>query len=496
MKYWFRPATALVIVTIVVVAGVSSAGASAGSGKAGGRAGATPRKPGVAAATLEGPITVGEISPPVSAHALDFATNGYTEEEFFASGTATTYTANGELSSNGRWKVTPAGTAPYKTRFVVRRPQQLSRFNGTVVAEWLNVTVVETDADWSFTGQALMDEGAAWVGVSAQALGVVGGQARLSTGTGQEAQYSGGIRTTNPTRYGSLIHPGDQYSFDIFSQVAAALRSPGKVPVFGGRRARKIVAAGESQSAGWLSGYINAFQPITHAFDGFLVHSRGAGAAQPDGARPIGGTTAAYWLRTDLDVPVMVFETETDVGPRLRYALAAQPDTRRLRVWETAGTSHADAYFVGKDSNLCPGSKVNDGPHHYVVSAAMAALLRWVETGKAPAHAPRIQTGGPYGLTVARDEHGIALGGIRTPSVDVPVETLSGESKVQSAPLCGLFGSRTDFDSATLASLYPTKDAYLAAFDKSLDRAIKKGFIRRQDRTQYAAEARAFVFPA
>src|SRR5437879_13229691 len=84
MKYWFRPATALVIVTIVVVAGVSSAGASAGSGKAGGRAGATPRKPGVAAATLEGPITVGAVAPPVPAHARDFAPNGYTEEACFA----------------------------------------------------------------------------------------------------------------------------------------------------------------------------------------------------------------------------------------------------------------------------------------------------------------------------------------------------------------------------------------------------------------------------
>ena len=33
------------------------------------------------------------------------------------------------------------------------------------------------------------------------------------------------VNGLHPERYASLVHPGDPYSFDIFSEVAAALRS-------------------------------------------------------------------------------------------------------------------------------------------------------------------------------------------------------------------------------------------------------------------------------
>jgi hypothetical protein len=477
MRHLLRFASALLLAAVVIAP--SAVSVSAG------------RKPRVEPATLEGPIMVGELSPPADPRPPDLEAIGYTQEEFFASGTATAYAADGELGADGRWKFTPASTAPYKTRFIVRRPSAPDRFNGTVVVEWLNVTVVEAGPDWTYTRRALVDDGAAWIGVSAQALGVVGGTSLIQTGLAEQQAASGGIRASKPERYGSLEHPGDQYAFDIYSQVGAALRSPGGVPVLGESRARKIVAAGESQSAGFLTGYINAIQPVAQVFDGFFVHSRGAGAAQPDGTRAVRGSTTAYRFRPDLNVPVMVFETETDVGPTLRYATARQPDNRRLRIWEVAGTAHADAYLLGAaGGSLCPGSEVNKGPQHYVANAAMAALFRWVEDGKAPPRAPRIRTTGDGGTTIVRDEHGIARGGIRTPSVDAPVEILSGESQVQTAPLCAIFGSTTPFDPATLSSLYPTREAYLRAFDKALDRAIEKGFVRRADRAEYAAEAR------
>jgi Alpha/beta hydrolase domain len=486
---------ALLVVTVVLAESAVSAASSFSAGTTT----STPsgRKPRVEPATLEGPVTVGELSPPADPRPPDLEAIGYTQEEFFASGTATAYAADDELGGNGRWKFTPASAASYKTRFIVRRPSAPDRFNGTVVVEWLNVTVVEAGPDWTYTRRALVDDGAAWVGVSAQALGVVGGTSAIQTGLAEQQSASGGIRAANSERYGSLEHPGDPYAFDIYSQVGAALRSPGDIAVLGQGRARRVVAAGESQSAGFLTTYINAIQPAAHVFDGFFVHSRGAGAAQPDGTRAVRGSGTAYRLRPDLDVPVMVFETETDVGPVLRYATARQPDNRRLRIWEVAGTAHADAYLLGAaGGSLCPGSEVNSGPQHYVANAAMAALLRWVEDGKAPPRAPRIRTTGDDGTTIVRDEHGIAVGGIRTPSVDAPVAVLSGESQVQSAPLCAIFGSTTPLDAATLSSLYPTKEAYLRAFDKALDRAIDEGFVRRADRAEFAAEARTVTLPS
>ena len=485
----FRLTSAMLLAAgVLFESTASAAGSSAGTPASTPSSGGKPR---VQPATLEGPITVGELAPPADPRASDLAAIGYTQEEFFASGTATAYAADGELGGDGKWTFTSASTAPYKTRFIVRRPTDPDRFNGTVVVEWLNVTVVEAGPDWTYTSRALVDDGAAWVGVSAQALGVVGGMSLIQTGLAEQQSASGGLRASHPERYGSLEHPGDQYAFGIYSQVGAALRSPGDVPVLGNGRARKVVAAGESQSAGFLTTYVNAIQPATHVFDGFFVHSRGAGAAQPDGTRPVRGSTTAYRFRPDPDVPVMVFETETDVGPVLRYGRARQPDNRRLRIWEVAGTAHADAYLLGAaGASLCPGSEVNNGPQHYVANAAMAALLRWVEDGEAPPRAPRIRTTGD-GTTIVRETHGIAVGGIRTPSVDVPVQTLSGESQVQSGPLCAIFGSTVPFDAAVLASLYPTQEDYVRAFDKALDRAIDRGFVRRADRAEYAAEARA-----
>jgi len=128
------------------------------------------------------------------------------------------------------------------------------------------------------------------------------------------------------------------------------------------------------------------------------------------------------------------------------------------------------------------------------VTAAMAALLDWVDKGVAPPHSPRIETKTPTDTTIVRDTHGIAKGGIRTPSVDVPVETLTAESAPGAPVLCALFGGAKPFDHDTLTQLYATKSAYVAKFDKALDRVIARGFVRRADRAEFADEARAVQF--
>jgi hypothetical protein len=384
--------------------------------------------------------------------------------------------------------VTPASVAPYRTRLVVRRPADPTRFNGAVVVEWLNVTVVEASPDWTYTHRAIVDAGAAWVGVSVQALGVVGGTSLLSAEPGDSpAAPSGGLRGNDPVRYGTLEHPGDAYAYDIYSQIGAALRTG---PVLPG--VRHVIAAGESQSASYLTTYVNAIQPVANVFDGFFVHSRGSGAARLEGGTGMQASPGVH-VRTDLDAPVMVFETETDVGPLLDYGNARQPDTDLLRVWEVAGTAHADAYLLGGPFPGCT-TAVNDGPQHYVATAAVGALLAWVSEGRAPAHGEPIATDPADPTSIQRDERGLARGGIRTPSVDVPVATLTGDSPPDAPVLCRLFGGSTPFDQATLVALYGTTDGYVAAFDAALDQAIAAGFVRAADREEYAAEARAVQF--
>src|SRR5665213_2406984 len=66
--------------------------------------------------------------------------------------------------------------ADFATRLLVYRPVDDAAFNGTVWVEWLNVSGgLDASPDWLFTHTELMRRGAAWVGVSAQKIGVEGG---------------------------------------------------------------------------------------------------------------------------------------------------------------------------------------------------------------------------------------------------------------------------------------------------------------------------------
>ena len=90
-----------------------------------------------------------------------------------------------------------------------------------------------------------------------------------------------------------------------------------------------------------------------------------------------------------------------------------------------------------------------------------------------------------------RDDLGIATGGIRTPWTDVPVAILSGTGQ-RGELFAFLFGTTTALTDADLARLYPGGQAdYLAQFERSLDAAIKAGFLLAEDRAEILAVAAA-----
>ena len=207
--------------------------------------------------------------PFIASTTFDLAQVGYSEAEYFISGTATAYTNVGPLSNDGQWTVTPGDTAAYKTRILVYRPIDPEKFNGTVVVEWLNVSGgLDAAPDWISAHTELIREGCAWVGVSAQYVGVEGGNSILGLPVTP-------LKTTDPERYGSLVHPGDSFSYDIFSQSAQAIRRPAGISPLGDLKISAVIAAGESQSAFRMVTYINAIHPLADIYDGFLVHSRG-----------------------------------------------------------------------------------------------------------------------------------------------------------------------------------------------------------------------------
>ena len=283
---------------------------------------------------LELPPDLGDIS--LLSHEFDLAEVGYEEAEYFFSGTASSFVNVSELGADGVWDVATAEQADYKSRIVVYRPIDPVDFNGSVLIEWLNVSAgFETPPSWGTGHVEMIRGGAVWIGVSAQFVGIEGSENSL---------LPLHLKAVNPERYGELSHPGDSFSYDMFSQVAQAVRNPQGLDPLNGLVPERLIAYGESQSAFRLVTYIDALQLVYNPFDGYMVHSRGGSAsALSQAPQPEIPTPDGTLIRADINVPVMTFETETDIF-FLGYITARQEDSDTFRLWEVAGTSHADYY--------------------------------------------------------------------------------------------------------------------------------------------------------
>jgi hypothetical protein len=485
--------TATVLLSVVLMAACSTATSTSSFAGSGTRSTVFPQS------RLAGPVAhlskevTGGNGPFIAdPNAINLKSLGYVQHEYFALGTATSYKAGGALAADGRWSFSSTERAAYKTRILVREPANPTQFSGTVVVEWLNVSGgVDADPEWASLYEEIVRQGDAWVGVSAQAIGVMGGPV-LVTVPGPGSQIVGeGLRKVDPARYGSLYLPGDGYSFDIYTQVARALRTGAGLNV----KPQRLIAAGESQSAFALVTYYDGVQPLTHEFDAFFIHSRGAiglplaAPGQSAGiANALSGTPVIF--RTDQDAPVIDVQAESDVTGLLDSYTARQPDNVRFRLWEVAGTSHADVHLLGAEAkDIDCGVPINNGPLNLVAKAAYHALTNWIETGTAPVHAPGLDVTPGATPEVVRDSDGIALGGIRTPPVDVPVATLSGVPGPNSSTICLLLGSTISMSTAQLAQLYPSRAVYLARYDADANATIKAGFVLPADRAALNAYA-------
>jgi hypothetical protein len=402
---------------------------------------------------------------PFFSTAVDLVAAGYIEEEFFFEGTA------------NRYNMPPLTTAtildsghPYRTRMIVRRPASASGFNGIVVMEWQNVTAgYDFDAGWVGASDYYIRRGFAWIGVSAQHVGI--------------DQPVTGLRYWSPTRYGTLdVTQGgailnDALSYDIFSQAAQAVRSPAGVSPLGGLYANLVLAAGVSQAAiRGLAPYYNSIQPLAGVFDGFLLVSGGG------------------LLRTDLTVKAFKGLSESDVATGGNQVGVSQPDSDHFRTWEVAGTSHLDHSFQQavfplqvRDSVTqipanppCTLPAFSRIPFQYVMNAATGHIIAWVQYNTAPPTAPQITRDLASPTMIARDSFGNALGGIRLSQHAVPTAVNTGVNSPANT-FCRLFGSYQPFDQPTLHTLYRNHGAYVSEVSNVTDGNVSNGFLVQED---------------
>ena len=406
---------------------------------------------------------------------FDLAPYGYEEQEYFVSGTATN--AAGER-------------APYTTRIIVFRPDTVPgngpEFSGVVMLDWVNVTAqFENAVDSVEAHEYLLREGHAWVHVSAQAAGL-------------DSPFPNPLvpKWWDPDRYAAIDHPGDAYSFSMFSQVARAVRTGGAngIDPMGDLDVQQVIAAGQSQSASRLTDYIAEHQADDRVIDGFLVHGTFGHDGPP--ASP---------------VPVIHLESDADVAPTAQ----TNPDGNVV-LWEVAGTAHSD-FWIGYHSVFGHGPRSQTSapkvdraqkesisatagnygeqvhpmlgtctlagatmPMHHVTSSAIDHLIGWIRTGTVPPSGDKIVLD-RFGSVLA-GEYGNAQGGIRLAPIEHPVASYVSDA-------CQLGGKTVPFSDAQLLATYGSHRAYYDAFASTIADNVADGWLLPEDGADLLARA-------
>ncbi|MFC6764369.1 alpha/beta hydrolase domain-containing protein [Natrinema soli] len=434
------------------------------------------------------PKVMGPLSgQPMTGAVHDVSEHGYIEEEYFVQGKARPLGPVNPYPIDQRESPSEK-PAPYRTRVLIYRPAYDRGFNGTLVAEWPNVsTGRDAPVTWINTFDYAMREGYAFAVASSQKVGV------------DDSHTDQDLKTAQPDRYGSLHHPGDEYSYDIFAQAIQALtRSSNSKPGHTSKKRKsnaplrdldveRVVATGMSQSAQYLRYYINNIQAEQDLIDGFLPFVTAETPADQDD----------IW--DDL-APVMWVMSESEANQVRRE------DSGLFRLWEVSGASHINYWLVhwaqamdardfgednppwnrmiagqyGQRAEGDPGTSydvcgVNYFPMRYAYRAAMDQLQDWLIEGEAPPSAPRIErtVADDGSVTVARDQYGNAKGGLRLPVLDVPL--------VYYDISCGTYGSTHRLEEETINSLYSDRQAYIEELECAVDETVDSGYLLVDD---------------
>ena len=123
------------------------------------------------------------------------------------------------------------------------------------------------------------------------------------------------------------------------------------------------------------------------------------------------------------------------------------------------------------------------------MNKALRGLDTWARTGENPPAGPLLEVTDDPLPAIARDADAIALGGVRTPPVDVPMDVLSGAPGPSADVICLLLGSTTPLPDERLAELYPSRADYEQQYAAEADRVIEAGFVLEADRDALMAYA-------
>jgi hypothetical protein len=437
------------------------------------------------------------------AHAwnVDLEAAGYVEEEYFVSGRANVY----DFDNNA--VVVRSANAPYTTRLLLRRPTEARRFSGRVIVEIINMTRGwDLDIQWQMQHDHFFRNGDAYIGVTSKPNAV---RALKKFDPQRYAPLSwanplplNDSRNCERVATDSARDTENGLVWDILSQVGALLRSDSPKKPLAGYPVQRVYLVGYSQSGSMLRTYINLIQPMAKlasgkpVYDGYLVGASGGQTPINQCAAPIAAGDPRY-LIMPRRVPVIAILTQSDV---VNGYSSRRPDSDdpadRYRLYEVAGASHGSTYpaqfepqtadlekagFTNRWRYNCEaGGIAGDFPVYMIFDGALDNLDRWVRDGTPPPRADRISLNKPGTPDAAPelDQHGNAVGGVRTPLVDVPIATyFSGSGSGE----CRISGHKIAFDPTTFQALYQNRAQYLSKVAQEADRLVKERWLSYAD---------------
>ena len=468
--------------------------------------------------SITGPLKVTADSYPFNAASTtavpqDLSQHGYVEEEYLVSGKANVY----DFGTSGKVMI-KAPDAPYTTRILVRRPAEKSRFSGNVILELLNPSLLyDWDPQWMFSNSYFIEHRDIWIGITAKP---VAAKALMKFNPERYAALS----WANPLPLGKTCAQSALSSdsapetengliWDIMSQVGALVRSDEKQNPLRGFKVEYLYATGYSQTGAFLLTYINFIRPLPTAmrkngkpvYDGYLIGDGDMFAPplnQCSQSSPPGVPATIVQPRKE---PVISIATE---GLLSMTVVARRPDSDapddRYRRYEVPAASHGNHLVLGyaprpgetekagvpTAAPKCIGSDkygITDFPFEYLMNAAFANLDAWTRSNIPPPRAQVIATepgGSGQDFRVKTDKHGNAVGGLRTPYLDVPVATYYSRTKPadeKSGNFCGAQGYKVPFEKEKILALYPSREVYLRKVSAMVESMVKARLLTAKD---------------
>jgi hypothetical protein len=147
----------------------------------------------------------------------------------------------------------------------------------------------------------------------------------------------------------------------------------------------------------------------------------------------------------------------------------------------------------GSELAMPVASGINEVPMAPLFDSAIHHLQSWLNGGPPPPIQPRICFAGDP-PEIVRDEHGLAVGGIRLPQVEVPVAQNSA-IPLSDDIYSRLGGSCVPFPPDTVTALYGDRNTYLSRFAEAARAAEKDGVLLPRDVEAVIEEAQGRPFP-